>query len=1056
MTSSYIPKPVNQGLLKPSNGVSKFEHIANFSKFWQQAQLREQEFDWQFYLGYYSDLQYLNNFQEAYEHWILFGKVEGRIPNQELFEAYLNLNYQDLPEDFDTEGYWVLNPDLRAKFAKNKYGKLKAIEHFMQYGRYESRQYKSDFDWLFYIEFNNDLVKLTDYETAYDHWLLIGREEGRPSSKAQITHLLEQKSSELPKDFNYQTYLALNPDLHQRFSNSKYQAEQAVNHFLRYGKPEGRSYCSNSDNVEKKGVAGNAIRLYAALASSSEYLQQISDSHYSGANALVRFAQNEVGRNSDRIDNLKTDPSFVNEAVAFYQAALQIQTSSPEIISRLSKCFSSQQVSIWRSACGRYECHDDIYSQWLRENAPDLEKLKDLSKKINSFHYKPTLSIILPVYNTPATFLREAIDSVINQIYPCWELCIADDKSTQPYIRLILEEYVAQDSRIKICFRETNGHISACSNSALTLASGEFVTLLDHDDVMTPDALYEVVELLNRHPEADMIYSDEDKLTENGHLISPYFKPDWCPDAFLSRMYTCHLGTYRRSLINRIGGFRLGYEGSQDYDLVLRLTEHTEQVFHIPKVLYHWRMHSESTAGSATAKPYAYIAAVKAIKSALQRRNEPGEVIPHLRFPGLHTIRYQINQPELVSIIIPTKNLSSVLSKCLHSIFSKSTYSNYEVIVIDNGSEEPELKELLLEWERQHPEQFRFYTLNIPFNFSLINNYAVEKAQGEYLLFLNNDTEVITPDWLECLLEQAQRPSIGAVGPLLVYPDNSVQHAGVVLGIQGVANHGHRHVSSELPGYFGQISTPNNYLALTGACLMCRRDVFWAIGGFDENLAVAYNDVDLCLKMIEKGYRNIYIPHAKLYHHESKSRGYEDSADKKQRLLNESKLVYEKWKKYIENDPCYSIHLTRESENYDFRFANSLSIKIVSITYFKSELKRFRDFAIDDIEPGSIYRNFLLIRGWVLCKESLVVGIELIDDQSKSQFTAISEVRLDVANHRPDRPGAEYSGFRKMLNLTDWISATELTLQAVLANGNRILLCKLELEAIFDANDAMV
>ncbi|MBW4466161.1 MAG: glycosyltransferase family 2 protein [Pegethrix bostrychoides GSE-TBD4-15B] len=1046
MTSRYIPKSVTpSATLKIA---AQFKHIPNFSKFWAQAQAKEPEFDWQFYLEYYSDLGYLTTHQEAYEHWVLFGQAENRQPNLAALIAYLEASQSELPSDFDAEGYRLLNPDLRGRIT-GRYKEYKATEHFLQRGRSEERAYKNDFDWRFYLEFYDDLPELSSYAEAYEHWLTVGYLEDRFTSPAAMAHSLQQRGSELPSDFNSEAYLKLNPDLQERFGRSRYRAELAINHFLQIGQAEGRPYYTQLTCASHE-IASSALDLCRALSACSEYLQPASAIVQGQENPLVYFAHHEAHKNQASVDRLKAHPVFVNEAIAFYQAALQIQARSPDVIVRLGRCFETQKISSWTSACGRYECFDERYGQWLRENAPDGEQLCDMAKQIASWRYQPTISVIFPVYNTPAEFLKEALDSVINQIYPYWELCIADDRSTQPHVRQILEAYAAQDARIKVCFRETNGHISACSNSAIAIASGEFVTLLDHDDVITPDALYEAAKLLNQHPEADMIYSDEDKLTENGHLINPYFKPDWCPDAFLSRMYICHLGTYRRSLINQIGGFRLGYEGSQDYDLVLRLTEQTEQIYHIPKVLYHWRMHAESTAGSAAAKPYAYTAAIRAIESALQRRNEPGEVISHARFPGLHVIRYQIVRPGLISIIIPTKNLSAVLAKCLESIFTKSTYLNYEVIVIDNGSDEPELAELLLDWQSQYPEQFRFYSLDLPFNFSLINNYAVGKAQGDYLLFLNNDTEVITPDWLESLLEQAQRPSIGAVGPLLVYPDNSVQHAGVVMGIQGVANHGHRHAASELPGYFGQLATPNNYLAVTGACLLCRREVFLEVGGFDESLSVAYNDVDLCLKMIEKGYRNVFIPHAKLCHYESKSRGYEDSAEKKQRLQQESSIIAQRWEKYIEHDPCYSINLTRESENYDYRFAKTVSMKLQSVAYFESQLKRFDDFAIDDLEPGNIYRNFMLIRGWVLCQEAVVVGIELVSSQQQ-QFVPIDEVRADIANHRPDIVGAEYSGFRKVINFVD-LTATELVLQAVLANGSRILFCKLQLEPVLNSN----
>ena len=325
----------------------------------------------------------------------------------------------------------------------------------------------------------------------------------------------------------------------------------------------------------------------------------------------------------------------------------------------------------------------------------------------NQLSYQPLISIVMPVYNTPEIFLREAIQSVLNQSYTHWELCIADDASTQPHVKRILEEYAAKDARIKGVFRLQNGHISRASNSALQLATGEFISLLDHDDLLVADALHEVVMLLNEHPDADMIYSDEDKIDERNHFCLPCYKPDWCPDSFLSRMYTCHLGTYRRSLVNDIGGFREGYEGSQDYDLVLRLTEKTNKIFHIPKILYHWRIHPESASGSRDAKPYAYEAAARALTDAIRRRGESGQVLTHQHSPGHYTIRYAINSYKLVSIIIPTRDFGSILNKCLESIFTHTSYPNYEVIVIDNGSVENETTTIINKWLNRQPAKFK-------------------------------------------------------------------------------------------------------------------------------------------------------------------------------------------------------------------------------------------------------------------------------------------------------------------------------------------------------------
>lgn len=562
---------------------------------------------------------------------------------------------------------------------------------------------------------------------------------------------------------------------------------------------------------------------------------------------------------------------------------------------------------------------ETAYERWRKQNEPRPTDYRRMRETVTLLAYKPLISVIVPVYNTPELFLREALDSVLNQIYPHWELCIADDASPDPHVREILEEYAAKDQRIKVVFRAENGHIAHSSNSALEQATGEFVALLDHDDALRPEALYEVAFFLNQHPEADMIYSDEDKLDVAGNRCDPFFKPEWCPDSFLTRMYTCHLGVYRRALVEQIGGFRAGYEGSQDYDLVLRLTEATDRIFHIPKVLYHWRVHESSTASSSDAKLYAYEAAKKALSEALERRGELGTVEDVPDYLGFYYVRYKITKPGKVSIIIPTRDLGETVDQCLASIFTKSSYPDYEVILIDNGSVEPYTQQVIDYWRTQEPQRFQCYRYDIPFNFSKINNYGAACATGDYLLFLNNDTEVITSDWLEAMVEQAQRPSIGAVGALLLFPDDRVQHAGVVVGIGPFAGHAFVHSPLSSPGYFGQLLSTTNYSAVTGACLMCRREVFEAVGGFEEKLAVALNDIDLCLKMREQGYYNIYTPHAMLYHYESKSRGYEDSPEKQERYERESEYARQKWSQVFQHDPCYSPNLTRACCDYGIR-----------------------------------------------------------------------------------------------------------------------------------------
>ena len=556
------------------------------------------------------------------------------------------------------------------------------------------------------------------------------------------------------------------------------------------------------------------------------------------------------------------------------------------------------------------------YDQWLRFNRlTDLE-IEGIRRHITELKYKPVFSVIVPVYNVEEIWLRKCLDSVLAQLYPFWELCIADDASSKTHIRKVLEEYLTKDERIKVVFRSENGHISAASNTALELATGDFIVLLDHDDELTLDALYENALLLNKYPLADMIYSDEDKISEEGKCHSPFLKPDWSPDLFLSQMYTCHLGVYRRELVESIGGFRVGFEGTQDYDLVLRFTEKTKEIFHIPKILYHWRTIPGSTAAIANSKDYAFQAGEVAIREALIRRGEKAWVEAVPNYPGHYRVHYKTKGEPLITIIIPTRDMYQLLSSCLDSIFKKSTYVNFEVLIVDNGSQEIETIALFNKWSQIEPRRFRVIRLDIPFNYSRLNNEAVKYARGELLLLLNNDIEVITPNWLEEMAGQAMRSSIGVVGAMLYYPDETIQHAGVILGIGGVAGHIHKGLSNEIFGYFNRMLNITNYSAVTGACLMVKKVQFELVGGLEERLTVAFNDVDFCLKLQEKGYYNVVLPQVKLYHHESKSRGFEDTPEKRLRFISEIEFIQKRWGGLLIRDPFYNPNLTLDREDF--------------------------------------------------------------------------------------------------------------------------------------------
>ncbi|EGO8186065.1 glycosyltransferase family 2 protein [Enterococcus faecalis] len=558
------------------------------------------------------------------------------------------------------------------------------------------------------------------------------------------------------------------------------------------------------------------------------------------------------------------------------------------------------------------------YPNWLARN--EVLDIEAMTQEIATFHYQPKISIAMPVYNVEEKWLRLCIDSILNQVYTNWELCMADDASTDPNVKKILTEYQQLDERIQVVFREQNGHISEATNSALAIATGEFVALLDNDDELAINAFYEVVKVLNENPELDLIYSDEDKIDMDGNRSDPAFKPDWSPDLLLGTNYISHLGVYRRSILEEIGGFRKGYEGSQDYDLVLRFTEKTtkERIKHIPKVLYYWRMLPTSTAVDQGSKGYAFEAGLRAVQDALVRRGINGHAT-HGAANGLYDVYYDIESEKLVSIIIPTKNGYKDVQRCVSSIIEKTTYQNYEIIMADNGSTDPKMHELYAEFEQQLPGRFFVESIDIPFNFSTINNRAAKKAHGEYLLFLNNDTEVITENWLTLMVSFAQQERIGCVGTKLLYPNNTVQHAGVILGLGGVAGHGHYGYPHGDLGYFGRLAINVNYSAVTAACLLMKKADFDAVGGFEEAFTVAFNDVDLCLKVQALGRDNVWLHEAELYHFESQTRGYDDKGKKKKRFEQEKVMMEEKWGPLIENDPFYNPNLTRDIPNFSLR-----------------------------------------------------------------------------------------------------------------------------------------
>ena len=560
------------------------------------------------------------------------------------------------------------------------------------------------------------------------------------------------------------------------------------------------------------------------------------------------------------------------------------------------------------------------YAEWIRAFEQDPRARVELASEYKAWRHPPTISVLLPVFNSEDSFLRAALDSVVEQTYPNWELCIADDCSTEPHVQAILRQYAEKDSRIRIVYRETHGHISEAANSALTLATGDWIALLDHDDCLHPLALHFVAEAIARHSNAGLIYSDEDKIDESNRRHDPYFKCDFNYELFLAHNMLCHLAVFRRNLITDIGGFRRGFEGAQDYDLLLRAIEQlsSEQIVHIPRVLYHSRAHRSGAASTAGAKACAAATARRAIAEHLQRRGVQGDVVPAPEAPSMNRVRYTL--PELkpkVSIVICTRDRVDLLAPCVDSIVARSSYQNYEVLIVDNGSTEAATFRL---FDRLPSERFRVLRDESAFNFSALNNRAVKVADGEYVCLLNNDIEILTADWMEEMLSFSMHPDVGAVGARLWYPSGGLQHAGVILGmVQGAARHLHRNLRRGELGYFGRAALHQSFSAVTGAALMVKKSIYQEVGGLDENLQVAFNDIDFCLRVRAAGYRNVWTPYAEMIHHESASRGSDTTPHKRARAEQESSLVRQRWGDLLGKDPAYSLNLSIETE--DMRIA---------------------------------------------------------------------------------------------------------------------------------------
>ena len=568
----------------------------------------------------------------------------------------------------------------------------------------------------------------------------------------------------------------------------------------------------------------------------------------------------------------------------------------------------------WIRLTERFQADDVDYEEWYKNHKPTMEELQ--RQRDTEFEYEPLISILVPVYNTPEEFLKQMIQSVRKQTYGKWELCIANANPANETVAEILRISSTKDERIKVKDVPENEGIAQNTNAALASATGDYIGLLDHDDLLTPDALYEVVKAINENDRPQVLYSDEDKVTMDlSEHFQPHMKPDYNKDLLRSNNYITHFFVADRTLVEEVGGEDGEYNGAQDYDLILKCTERAKGIAHIPRILYHWRVHKASTADNPASKMYAFDAGKRAIEDHLKRCGEIGKV-SHEKDLGFYRVKYQVQGSPLISIIIPNKDQVESLDKCLESI-EKSSYKNYEIIIVENNSTEDET---FAYYKKIESDKIRIVYWSDEFNYSAINNFGVKHARGDYLLLLNNDVEVITTDWLEELTANCQRKDVGIVGARLYYPDDTIQHAGIVIGIGGVAGALFVGMPRMFTGYLHKAAIQQDLSAVTAACMMVKRSVYEELGGLEEELKVAFNDVDFCLRAREKGYLVVYDPNVELYHFESKSRGMEDSKEKLRRFQNEIEYMRSHWLELLKKgDPMYNPNLTLTKWDYSLR-----------------------------------------------------------------------------------------------------------------------------------------
>ena len=597
----------------------------------------------------------------------------------------------------------------------------------------------------------------------------------------------------------------------------------------------------------------------------------------------------------------------------------------------IKKCIKVVIRKIIRIIKNEKELQYGDYGGWIRYNEPKDADLKIQAKK--EFKIMPKISLVVPMYKTKEKFLKELVECLVRQSYSNWELCLADGSDKE---NPIYKKYVESDERIKYKFLNKNLGISGNSNEALKMATGDYIALLDHDDVLPANALYEVVNYINKYPNSEFLYSDEDKIDEHKNRYDAHFKPDFAPDTLRCQNYICHFSIFKKELMDKLEGFRSDYDGAQDYDIFLRMSEIVEpkNIRHIPRILYHWRVHNESTAKlDSNAKDYAFISGKKAIEDHLKRVGLEAEVSKGC-IPGIYRVDYKVQGNPKVSIVIPNKDGKDILKVCIDSILEKTTYQNYEIVIVENNSTTEEIFEYYKELEKNERIIVTTYP-NKGFNYSAIINHGVKNSTGDYIVQLNNDTELVTENWLELMLGFCQRDDVGGVGVKLYYPDETIQHAGIIVGIGGIAGNRFKSIPKAGHAYFAMESMINNLSAVTAACMMNPRKVYDEVGFMEEKLAVAFNDVDFCLKVREKGYLIVYNPYVEFIHYESKSRGQEDTPEKIRRFQGEIDTFEKRWGDFLdEGDPYYNMNLSLDTEVYH--------MKNIKVNYDKDEVKEKR------------------------------------------------------------------------------------------------------------------